>query len=170
MGADSQALATTLAEGTVCTPGTPQHAAGDDYPWPDELTDEQGGTLSTLGYYHRECVDFVAWRMNRDTGVTQAPWRWTWATLTPGRRERHRLDRLVARSGLGASPRSLKQAGSPGGGTSVGAYGHVAYVQSVLPPDGKVVLEEYNWGRTHKYGTRVVSASDVDYFLAPPPR
>lgn len=169
MGADSQALATTLAEGTVCTPGTPQHAAGDDYPWPDELTDEQGGTLSTLGYYHRECVDFVAWRMNRDTGVTQAPWRWTWATLTPeGGNAIAWIDSWRA-AGWGVSTKP-QTGGVAWWGTSVGAYGHVAYVQSVLPPDGKVVLEEYNWGRTHKYGTRVVSASDVDYFLAPPPR
>ena len=48
-------------------------AEGDDYPWWNELPDDYGGGLSPLRYYYRECVDFVAWRLNRDAGVTSAP-------------------------------------------------------------------------------------------------
>ena len=59
-------------------------AEGDDYPWPYEVTNSQGGNLFTLGYYYRECVDFVAWRLNRGAGTTD-PWRWTWRNLTSRR-------------------------------------------------------------------------------------
>ena len=57
---------------------------GDDYPWPDQLTIQQGGGLSPFNYYYRECVDFVAWRLNRDAGVTKAPWKWVWSNLAQG--------------------------------------------------------------------------------------
>jgi surface antigen len=136
-------------------------AEGDDYPWPYQLTDDQGGGLSPLSYYYRECVDFVAWRLNRDAGSTGAPWRWTWGNLTPG----------------GGDASSWKSAWQAHGWTTsatpvVGAvawftYNHVAYVQSV-PGDGTVVLEEYNWSGSHAYHTRVVPIGQVDRFLYPP--
>jgi hypothetical protein len=136
-------------------------AEGDDYPWPTAATDDQGGGLSPLGYYYRECVDFVAWRLNRDAGATGSPWKWTWGKLTPG-------------GGNGSAWASGWAAkGWPTGNTPVvGAvasfsYNHVAYVQSV-PGDGTVVLEEYNWMGSHAYHTRTVPISDVKLFLYPP--
>jgi hypothetical protein len=136
-------------------------AEGDDYPWPTAQTDDQGGGLSPLGYYYRECVDFVAWRLNRDAGATDSPWKWTWGKLTPG-------------GGNGSAWASGWAAkGWPTGTTPVvGAvasfsYNHVAYVQSV-PGDGTVVLEEYNWMGSHAYHTRTVPISDVKLFLYPP--
>jgi surface antigen len=134
---------------------------GDDYPWPTAQTDDQGGGLSPLGYYYRECVDFVAWRLNRDAGSTGSPWKWTWGKLTPG-------------GGNGSAWASGWAAkGWPTGQTPVvGAvasfnYNHVAYVQSV-PGDGTVVLEEYNWMGSHAYHTRTVPIGDVKLFLYPP--
>ena len=62
----------------------PSSAEGDDYPWWNETPDDYGGGLSPLRYYYRECVDFVAWRLNRDAGVTSAPWRWDWGNLASG--------------------------------------------------------------------------------------
>jgi surface antigen len=136
-------------------------AEGDDYPWPYQATDTQGGGLSPLGYYYRECVDFVAWRLDRDAGSSSAPWRWTWNSLTPG-------------GGNASSWASAWK--SHGWATSstpvVGAvawfnYNHVAYVQSV-PGDGTVVLEEYNWMGSHAYHKRTVSTGEVPLFLYPP--
>lgn len=136
-------------------------AEGDDYPWPYQATDTQGGGLSPLGYYYRECVDFVAWRLNRDAGSSGSPWRWTWSSLTPG-------------GGNASSWASAWK--SHGWATSttpvVGAvawfnYNHVAYVQSV-PGDGTVVLEEYNWVGSHAYHKRTVSTGEVPLFLYPP--
>lgn len=136
-------------------------AEGDDYPWPTAATDDQGGGLSPLGYYYRECVDFVAWRLNRDAGASGSPWKWTWGNLTPG-------------GGNGdAWARNWAAKGRPTGTTPVvGAvatfnYNHVAYVQSV-PGDGTVVLEEYNWMGSHAYHTRTVPISAVKLFLYPP--
>jgi len=71
-----QNLAAYLASGA--------RALGDDYPWPDMLSRPQGGGLSPLRYYYRECVDFVAWRLNRDAGSTSAPFRWDWSNLAQG--------------------------------------------------------------------------------------
>ncbi|WP_166791794.1 CHAP domain-containing protein [Cryobacterium frigoriphilum] len=131
----------------------------DDYPWPDGAAD--GATLSPQGYYFRECVDFVAWRLNRDAGASATDLRWTWQNLTPG----------------AGSARSWSSAWSSQGRVTsdtpvVGAvawftYNHVAYVQSV-PGDGTVVLEEYNWMGSHAYHTRVVPIGDVALYLYPP--
>ena len=136
-------------------------AEGDDYPWPAASTLSQGGGLSALGYYYRECVDFVAWRLNRDAGSTGSPWRWTWSKLTPT-------------GGNGSAWAAAWAAqGRPTGKTPVVGsvasfnYNHVAYVQSV-PGDGTVVLEEYNWMGSHAYHTRTVPISEVKLFLYPP--
>ena len=136
-------------------------AEGDDYPWYNMPTESQGGGLSPLSYYYRECVDFVAWRLNRDAGSTGSSWRWTWNSLTPG----------------GGNASAWASAWSNHGWTTsktpvVGAvawfnYNHVAYVQSV-GGDGSVVLEEYNWMGSHAYHKRTVSPSDVALFLYPP--
>ena len=134
---------------------------GDDYPWFDRATDTQGGGLSPLGYYYRECVDFVAWRLNRDAGSNGSPWSWTWSNLTPG----------------GGNASAWASAWSDHGWATgdtpvVGAvawfdYNHVAYVQSINS-DGSVMLEEYNWNSSHAYHTRTVAASEVPLFLYPP--
>jgi len=136
-------------------------AKGDDYPWFAELSRNQGGGLSPLGYYYRECVDFVAWRLNRDAGTPSAPFRWTWGQLTPN----------------GGDARQWKSAwlahGWPTGTTPVpGAVAwfganHVAYVNGILQ-DGQVLIEEYNYGTQHQYGTRVINAGDAYYLYAPP--
>jgi len=128
----------------------------DDYPW------RGGGGLSPLNYYKGECVDFVAWRLNRDQGSTSAPFKWVWANMTPN----------------GGSARYWQSAWQSHGWTvsadpivgSVAWFGganHVAYVKEVVG-DGTVVLEEYNAGIYHGYSQRVVSASSVSSFLYPP--
>jgi len=156
-----------LGGATKCTPGTPGTAPGDDYPWPNELIDDEGGGLSPLRYYYRECVDFVAWRLNRDAGSTGAPWKWDWSNLTP--HGGNAIDWPESWRASGWQVSNSPQTGAVAWwGSSVGSAGHVAYVQSVLD-DGRVVLEEYNWGSTHRYNTRTVDAASVELFLAPPP-
>jgi surface antigen len=136
-------------------------AQGDDYPWFAELSRNQGGGLSPLSYYYRECVDFVAWRLNRDVGSTRAPFVWTWNTLTPS----------------GGNASQWKSAwlhhGWPTGTTpQVGAvawfsYNHVAYVSGILN-NGQVLIEEYNQEGNHLYDTRIINAGDAYYLYAPP--
>jgi surface antigen len=133
---------------------------GDDYPWPDQLTINQGGGLSPFNYYYRECVDFVAWRMNRDAGVTSAPWKWVWTNLAQGSAWKWKNEWIRHGWATGSTPQVGAVAWWPGGN-------HVAYVSGLLP-DGSVVIEEYNWSRTHQYGQRIIPAGSVYYLYAPP--
>lgn len=133
---------------------------GDDYPFPAELTIDQGGGLSPFNYYYRECVDFVAWRMNRDAGVTSAPWKWVWSNLAQGSAWKWKSEWLRHGWATGTTPEVGAVAWYPGGN-------HVAYVSGILP-DGTVAIEEYNWGRNHAYGQRIIPANSVYYLYAPP--
>jgi len=136
-------------------------AEGDDYPWPFEATDDEGGGLSPLGYYYRECVDFVAWRLNRDAGSGSSPWQWTWSKMTPGNGNASGWADAWASHGWATSATPVV------GAVAWFNYNHVAYVQSI-PGDGTVVLEEYNWMGSHAYHTRTVSIGDVPLYLYPP--
>jgi surface antigen len=139
--------------------------AGNDYPWQSSPV----GVLSPLGYDYRECVDFVAYRLNRDAGVNSGPWKYTWANLTPlgG-------DALDWKKNWEAHGWEISHTPTPGsvawwGAGSAGSLGHVAYVQAVNA-NGTIALEEYNWNDNHTYSTRTVAASTVGDFLYPPPR
>lgn len=134
---------------------------GDDYPWAAELADYQGGGLSPLNYFYRECVDFVAWRLNRDAGYTQAPFKWVWSTLTPGAGSARSWKSQWEKHGwpISATPAPGWVAWFPGAN-------HVSYVSGILD-DGSVAIEEYNWG-PNTYGQRVIQPGDAIY-LSPPP-
>jgi len=134
---------------------------GDDYPWPSELRSFQGGGLSPLNYYYRECVDFVAWRINRDQGSYAEPFKWVWSNMTP----------------LGGSASQWKASwdakGWPSSKTPIvgsvawfGSANHVAYVKTVVDAD-HVLIEEYN-RNPGAYGQRVIPTSEVTLFLYPP--
>ena len=133
---------------------------GDDYPWPFELTDDQGGGLSPLNYYYRECVDFVAWRLNRDAGSYSAPFKYVWSNLTPNGGDGSQwMSNWLA---LGRTVSNTPIAGS----VAYTGANHVAYVKSANA-DGTVTLEEYNW-IPGAYSTRTIPASSVVAFLYPP--
>jgi surface antigen len=139
----AQAVTYTAASG-------PQ--AGDDYPF--------RGTygLSPLGYYGSECVDFVAWRLNRDQGH-YGPFRWTWSTLGAG----------SAGSWINAwyaNGRTVSMTPIPGA-VAVTNSNHVAYVRDVYA-DGTVFLEEYNRNWDNTYSTRIIQGGAVLAYLYPP--
>jgi surface antigen len=133
---------------------------GDDYPWPDQLSRPQGGGLSPLNYYYRECVDFVAWRLNRDAGSTSAPFRWVWSNLAQGSAYAWKREWESNGWPTGATPVVGAVAWTPGGN-------HVAYVSGILA-DGSVVVEEYNYAVDHGYSQRIAPASSFYYLYAPP--
>ncbi|KZX19670.1 CHAP domain-containing protein [Rathayibacter tanaceti] len=136
-------------------------AVGDDYPWPYETIDDDGGGLSPLGYYYRECVDFVAWRLNRDAGRTSAPWKYTWGNITPLGGSAYEWPDNWAAKGWATSSVPIV------GCVAWWTYNHVSYVQKVND-DGTVLLEEYNYGGKHSYVTRTFPAAQVPLFLYPP--
>jgi len=131
---------------------------GDDYPWFDQASDDEGGGLSPLRYYYRECVDFVAWRLNRDAGTPSGGWAYTWGNGLPP----------SSAYGWADSWQYNKGTNAVAGAVAWFNYNHVAYVQSVNA-DGTVTLEEYNWGSArHSYNTRTIAASAVALYLYPP--
>lgn len=133
---------------------------GDDYPWPDQLSRPQGGGLSPLNYYYRECVDFVAWRLNRDAGTTSAPFRWVWSNLAQGSAYAWKREWESNGWPTGTTPVVGAVAWVPGGN-------HVGYVSGILS-DGSVVIEEYNYSVDHGYSQRIAPASAFYYLYAPP--
>jgi surface antigen len=142
------ALASAAASAAVRQPG-------DDYPWRDA-----GNTLSPLGYYYRQCVDFVAWRLNRDQGVTSAPWKWVWSNLTPNGGDASQWKAAWIAHGWPVSS-------TPVVGSVAWFVGdHVAYVHSI---DGaNVTIEEYNGQASRSYAMRTIPISSVGAFLYAP--
>ncbi|PZQ90659.1 MAG: CHAP domain-containing protein [Leifsonia xyli] len=147
-----QRIASYLASGAL--------ALGDDYPWATELGMDEGGGLSPLRYFVRQCTDFVAWRLNRDAGSTSAPFKYDWSTLTPGGGSARSWKSQWEKHGWAVSTTP-----APGWVAWFPNANHVAYVNSVLA-DGSVLIEEYNWG-DDVYNQRIIPASSVLY-LAPP--
>ena len=146
------AAAATIASSYVYRDPGPRQA-GDDYPW----AGMEG--LSPLRYYYGECVDFVAWRLNRDAGYT-GPFKWDWGNLTPGGGSASSWTSAWYSHGWPVS-------GTPvAGAVAVTGYNHVAYVKEVLG-DGSVLLEEYNYGNYHSYSQRVISAGSATYLYPP---
>ena len=136
--------------------------AGDDYPWFSELSNNQGGQLSPLNYFYRECVDFVAWRLNRDAGSTSAPFKFVWSDLTPSGGNASQWKSAWKNHGWPTSTVPIV------GSVAYFTGNHVSYVKAVNA-DGTVLLEEYNYASDHLYGQRTIPASDVELFLYPPP-
>jgi len=129
---------------------------GDDYPWRDA-----GYGLSPLGYYYRQCVDFVAWRLNRDQGVTSAPWKWVWSNLTPWGGDASQWKSAWQTHGWTVSSTPIV------GSVAWFVGDHVAYVHSIS--GSNVTIEEYNGEASRAYAERTIPISSVGAFLYPPP-
>jgi len=126
---------------------------GDDYP-----SNYKNAAMDSLvdqwNYFNRECTSFVAWRLNSVNHVAF--------------HNRYGGQHWGNANTWGPAARAMGIAvdGSPRRGSiawsSAGQYGHVAWVAQVLG-DGRVVLEEYNYGYTGRYNQRTVSASAYQY-------
>lgn len=152
--AAAQFVAARSASGYVPTVRAP----GDDYPYWNMPTEYSGGGLSPFGYYYRECVDFVAWRINRDAGSTSAPYRWVWNNLASG--SAYMWYSAWVSHGWPTSSTPVA------GAVAWFPYNHVAYVNSVNS-DGSVNIEEYNWGGDHAYHARTIQATEAVYLYPP---
>jgi surface antigen len=119
----------------------------DDYPYKGHYND---GT-SPLGYEYGNCTDFVAWRINRDAGVTAPPWKYKWAQLTPlgGNGGQWGLSGNLPGWNVTTTPSAGDIISIPAGvavlGASGGPYGHVAYIAQV--DAGSVTIENYGGGK-----------------------
>jgi surface antigen len=103
----------------------------------------------------------VAWRINRDQGVTSAPWKWVWSNLTPWGGDASQWKAAWIRHGWTVS-------GTPIVGSVAWFVGdHVAYVHSIS--GANVTIEEYNGEASRAYAERTIPISSVGAFLYPPP-
>ena len=134
---------------------------GDDYPWYYELSEDQNAGLSPLNYYYRQCTDFVAWRINRDAGSYEAPYKWVWSNLTPTGGNASQWEYAWEAKGWPVSKTPIV-----GSVAWFGWSNHVAYVKAVNA-DGTVLIEEYNY-IPNVYSQRTIPAASVESFLYPP--
>jgi surface antigen len=119
-----------------------------------------GGGLSPLNYYYRECVDFVAWRLNRDQGSYAPPFKWVWSNLTPNGGNASQWLSAWQAHGWPVSDTPIP------GSVAYFPGNHVGYVKAVLD-GGYVLIEEYNQGSSHAYGQRVLPWSAATYLYPP---
>lgn len=159
--------------------------AKDDYPYKDRTPPPGQYTADPWSFYYGECTSFVAWRMNRDMGVTEGPWKFDNGSGGVKKGNGGEWKAAWEKAGWKVSNKPVPGAvawwGAWGGGTaeapkfSIGSAGHVAYVADVTE-DGKAVIEEYNNSYYappgHKYNVRPepVAADQVNLFLYPPPK
>jgi hypothetical protein len=122
----------------------------DDYPF------SRG---SPLGYSPNNCTDFVAWRLNRNAGITSAPWKFAHRTMTPAGGNAVQWIRYY--------PNDTDDTPALGavawwGSNTGGGRGHVAIVSAVRE-DGSIVIEEYNFYNRGNYGTRILRPGTADW-------
>lgn len=163
--------------GTGTTTGT------DDYPFKDLphcLLTSTGayagcpaGSQSEFSAFHRECVDFVMWRMNQQLGATQAPWKVINGNFRPdGNVLGHARDYRSAWENKGWPVDRTPEVGAvawfgPTNALAPSGYGHVAIVKEVLA-DGSYIEEGYNFGLPpgdHQYYTIKRANTAPDAFL-----
>lgn len=157
--------------GTV-SPGV----AENDYPFSESQVPGPGVyEVDPWSYYLGECTSFVAWRINRDAGSTEAPYKYSGAAGNFQNGNANTWKAAWESRGWKVSNTPVPGAvawwdafGEPG----VGYAGHVAYVHSVTA-DGRVILEEYNNAGLappgHKYSMREPQDADsVNAYLLPP--
>lgn len=135
---------------------------GDDYPQKYKKLPMEPVIWDEWNFAHRQCTSFVSWRLNRVNKVS-------FSNQYKG------LERWGNAADWAASARSVgfRVDTTPEVGAVAwsGAYykgaswaGHVAWVADVLS-DGRVVIEEYNYGWAGAYYTRVVQPGEFQGYI-----
>lgn len=162
--------------------GTPGVGSGngDDYPFKAPVgacawcsAVDEGGSADPWGLYKRECVSFVAWRMNQQMGWKEGQ---SYPFTMAGMGMAGRGNAAEWSAGLAAKGYVTDMNPAPGavawwaanvsmGVINTGSAGHVAVVKEVLT-DGNIVIEQYNGpGTAHKYSTQTIHKSKVSGFI-----
>ncbi|WP_230854483.1 CHAP domain-containing protein [Arthrobacter terrae] len=165
-GAPAGAAVTSCQSGGV---GTGTVGAGDDYPYKNPV-----GVFTTeadpWSEFKRQCVSFVAWRMNLQMGWKEGQeYPFTPAKLGLGLfgSAIDWKDTVASKFPMDSTPKvgavAWFDANIHTGSTWTGDAGHVAVV-SAVNGDGTIDVEEYNFNPL-AYGTRKIPASDVSGFI-----
>ena len=135
-------------------PSTAAKSYADDYPYPNAVID----TVNPLwNFYYRECTDFLAWRMNKDTGTTSEPYFFT-NGMSGGRwgnAENWDVNAIALGFVVDGSPTAGAIAQWHSSDLNDPSFpGHVAYVEQVNA-DGTIDVTEYNFHVNHGFGYRL---------------
>lgn len=142
-------------------PATHRPSPRNGYPW---ASDTSGGS-DPWGFTKRQCVSYVAWRLDRVSRTVSTRQGWG---------DAHNWDDTARRRGQTVSTRpavgsvaqwdagersDLYSAGSvvPNGSFAAGALGHVAWVTQVYA-DGSVQVAQYNGYGDRRYSSMHVRA------------
>lgn len=174
----SSSPAAKVVDSSGCTTGVGSGTAGkgDDYPYREPVGGCawcEGGpdAVDPWTLYKRECVSFVAWRMNVQMGWKEGQeYPFTPAKLgLGGFGNAHEWKGNLAKAGYATD--NTPKVGSIAWwdsdvttpSTITGDAGHVAVVAAVNG-DGTITVEEYNFN-PWQYGTRTIPAADVTGFI-----
>ncbi|MCU6479088.1 CHAP domain-containing protein [Arthrobacter sp. A2-55] len=150
---------------------------GDDYPYRQPAGDCAWCAFSAdpgtdpWSLYKRECVSFVAWRMNQQMGWKPGePYPFTPGKLGIGFfGNAEQWSSQLALAGYVTDKVPKKGAiawWGAFGGLGIGSAGHVAVVKDVNEAAGTVTIEQYNaWPKEHAYSVQVMPASQVNGFI-----
>ena len=171
----ARALVLLLVLAAVALLGvTPASAVGDDYPYRADTT----GAADQWGFTQRQCVSFVAWRMEqRNHPLDNSGQGWGSALS---------WDEAARALGYGIGTRPVagsiahwnageRSAVYPAGSTranawmAAGSHGHVGYVRQVHT-DGTASVEHYNADGGRRYTVSRMRAPRYLYVSVPTPR
>jgi surface antigen len=147
--------------------GTGSAGTGDDYPYKDGAID----VPDPWNLLTRECVSFVAWRMNQQMGWKEgAEYPFSMAKMgMAGQGNAVQWKAGLERKGYvtdkNPTPGSIAwwDANVNYGAVRTGSAGHVGVVLGVNP-DGKVRIEQYNFD-PYKYSVMTVTVEQVTGFI-----
>lgn len=157
--------------GTAPATGTGS-GQGDDYPYrnPKGVCGYCSNQIDPWSMYMRECVSFVAWRMNQQMGWKEGqPYPFTKAKMGIGNAAEWK-GALAARGYITDSNPTVGSvawwdANVSFGVINTGSAGHVAVVTEILK-DGKIVVEQYNGpGSEWAYSVTTLHKSQVSGFI-----
>lgn len=140
---------------------------GDDYPQAQK--DLPIDSIDPWGYFTRECVSFVAWRMNVQMGWKPGEsWKFSAATVGLLGNASTWGPRLAAKGykvDSNPTPGAIAWwGGAVNNGVQTGINGHVAVVSKVNS-DGTVDIEQYNGTPPYAYSTMTIPTNSPTGYI-----
>jgi surface antigen len=126
---------------------------GDDYPTVLRNADRDS-IIDPWRFYNRECVSFVAWRLNHSN-------RFDFSNYMDGGHFGNANTWDDNARKLGYTVNNIPAPGAVAQSDHMGSVGHVAWVAAV--GKGTVTIEDYNYSAPGMYGVRTVPTSDYQY-------
>jgi surface antigen len=143
---------------------------GDDYP-EDLKNAAPDSVVDPWQFYNRECVSFVAWRINVQMGWKPGePWKFSAATLDmTGNGNANNWGIYAARKGYKVDSNPAPGAvawwgGAVNNGIITGPIGHVAIVSKVND-NGTIDIEQYNADPPYAYSTMTIPTGSATGYI-----